>query len=449
MPKNPSNEKSSPEIASMFRQSIAPYSKKLVALHPHLYGSLYRRASEIQALDKILQHLKAAEEQSKVHHYAALPSILDSIKDALHGHPPLSWWNLFTTSLGYAFGKSSDSAKNAEEAKYLSSISQILTEIIRNYQSPNTKLLLDIRLTALEVDARLLEIENIPEGNQEVNETLEYLVSEFKLLTGELNKIIKHPKDHRQQDTTLLLTYIKKVNRLLVIAENIQQTEPSTYSTFIQQGHQETLTKSAKTFVKEFILRGNTPISSWTEEQINSLFELFIHCHEIIFEVSTTDLYNLLNQSDIYFLANPKLNKVRHPIFFSNLLKKYMIHQSKTCQERFEFLRAIAKGIKTDPNISKDPTTYHKNYLIAENDLHHICNFIQLQPKDTLQPLQDPTAIQKEILNRLIMLSNVSRPKDLDFILKTFSEEEKEGRYFLIQEIILEQFIRWRKLGIY
>lgn len=450
MPKKTHDEAKGPEIVKMFRQSIAPYSKKLVALHPHLYGSLYRRASEIQALNKILIHLQAASEDAKQQKYTQLPPILAAIKDALQGHPPLSWWNLFTATVGYAFGRSNDEAKNSEETQYLKAISEILTEMIRRYQSPNTKLLLEIRLTALDVDARLVELDKIPTGVQEVNETLEYLTSEFQLLIQELKQVISLPKESWSQNKETFLHYTVKANRLMNIAENVKATDLGTFIQFAKQGDAEKLKSSLGNFLNQFTLEDNSStLDFWQMEQLNSLFELFAHFPNLLIELPPKELYTLLRQADRLFIADPKLDKVRPAIFFSEILQNYVIHFTEQGTKRFKDLCAQTKEAKSNAGVPKDLVTPYKNYFVAENDLHHICSLIHFKEKKPLASKCDPAQIQKDILNRLISLTNLSQPNDLDVLLKSFSEEEKEGRYFLIQEIILEQFIRWRKLGIY
>lgn len=440
-------DKGGEEIVRMFRHSIAPYSKKLVAFHPHLYGSLYRRASEIQALDKVLSNLRVAEEEAKAHRYGMLPPILLAIKDALHGQAPLSWWSLFTATVGYALRGANDKAKNAEEIQYLTQISEMLTRIIRNYQSPNTKFLLEIRLTALEVDARLLELEKIPEGVQEVNQTLEYLISEFQLVTQELKKVVKLPPEGWSHNSKTLLHYVAAINKLMEILRNVEITDLATYNTFIYQSHVQDLKGSIEEFLQRFTLESNDEV--WEQEQLTNLFKLFDYFPELILLLPPKELYSFIGQLERHFLADPNFNKVRPNIFYSAELKNYVNHYANQCKQYFEHLCAVAKGKVRDQAISKDPAKYFKNYFVAENDLHHLCTLIHFKQKDFSPVRCDPELIQKEILNRMVILANLSQPKDLDAILKSFSDEEKENRYFLIQEVILEQFIRWRKLGIY
>lgn len=440
-------DKDGEEIVKMFRHSIAPYSKKLVALHPHLYGSLYRRASEIQALDKILTHLSLADDEAQAHRYGTLPPILLAIKDALHGQAPLSWWNLFTATVGYALRGANDEAKNAEEIRYLTQISDILTRIIRSYQSPNTKFLLEIRLTALEVDARLLELEKIPEGIQEINQTFEYLVSEFQLVTEDLKKVILLPPESWSHNSSTLLNYVAAINRLMEILHHVEITDPKVYHAFIQQEHIQNLKMSIEGFLRGFSLESSDEL--WEQEQLDRLFELIAYFPDLILLFSPKELYNFLGQVENLFLANPNFNKVRPAIFYSAELKNYVNYYSQQCKQSFEHLCAVAKGRVKDYAVSKDPVKYYKNYFVSESDLHHLSTLIHVKPKEFAPVRCDPEAIQREILNRLVILANLSQPKDLDTILKSFSDEEKENRYFLIQEVILEQFIRWRKLGIY
>ncbi|MBA3602377.1 MAG: hypothetical protein H0W50_01750 [Parachlamydiaceae bacterium] len=450
MERYPSNEKSGPEIVSMFRQSIAPYSKKLVALHPHLYGSLYRRASEIQALDKILVQLRIVAEEAKRHQYNQLPPILEAIKDALDGHSELSWWTLFTTSIGYAFGTSNNQTTNAEEAQYLTTISALLTQIIRDYQSTNTKLLLEVRLTTLGVDARLVELDKIPEGVQEVNETFAYLTSEFELLSKELEKILLLAKVSWNQDSKTFLHYISKTNKLMSIAENIEQTDLATYLQFERSGDIQLLETSIGNILKEYTLPENsTEMNAWQLPQLNTVFELFNHFPDLILLVPAKELSILLQQTEKLFIADPNFDKKRPNIFFSATLKHYVNFTNDICKEQFELLLGISKGNKIDRSISKDMLFHLKNYFMKENDLHHICTLVLTRQKEPMGVQCDPAQIQKETISRMVALSNASQPKDLDQFLKSFSNEQKENQYFLIQEIIMEQFIRWRKAGIY
>lgn len=450
MERNQGNGKSGSEIVTMFRQSIAPYSKKLVALHPHLYGSLYRRASEIQALDKILHQLIIVGAEAKEHHYEHLPPILEAIKDALHGQPELSWWSLFTTSFGYAFGTASNQTKNHEEISYLTSISTLLTEIIRNYQSSNTKLLLDVRLTTLEVDARLVELDKIPEGVQEVNETYDYLISEFQLLTQELAKTLQLPKESWNQSSKTVLHYVVKANQLMAIAKNIEQTDLATFQKFEQSGYVQTLQNSIGNILKEFTLPEHaSEMAIWQMPQLTSFFELFNYFPDLILLLPTKELSILLQQTERLFIADTLFDKKRPYIFFSPALKEYVNAYANTCKEHHALLFGICKGTITDKTISADLVSRLKSYFTDENNLHHICNLVLSKQREPLLVQCNPTQIQKDIITRMVTLSNASQPKDLDVLLKSFTNEEKEHHYFLIQEIILEQFIRWRKSGIY
>ncbi len=448
MEKDQSNGNGKSGIVTMFRQSIAPYSKKLVALHPHLYGSLYRRASEIQALDKILIQLNTVREEAKHHRYDHLLPILEAIKDALHGQPELSWWTHFTTSVGYAFGTTNNQTKNTEEIKYLTAISSILTEIIREYHSSNTKLLLDVRLTALEVDARLVELDKIPEGVQEVNETFDYLTSEFQLLIQELENIVQLPKDSWIHNSKSLLHSIEKTNNLMNIVVNIEQTDLATFQTFEQSGYIQKLEKGIGDILKEYILIDDpAEMAFWQTPQLNTFFTLFNYFPNLIFSLRTKELCTFLQQTERLFISDTTLDKKRPNIFQSAPLKDFVNICAETCQQRFETLRAISKGLKIDRSISNDLRSHLKQHFMMENDLHHICALVLTKPMDPVKC--DSVQIQKEIVQRMVALSNASQPKDLDVLLKSFSDHEKENRYFLIQEIILEQFIRWRKIGIY
>lgn len=448
MAKDNTSQQSKAEILKMFRQSIAPYSKKLVALHPHLYGNLYRRASEIQALDKILEHLIVADEEAKAHRYGLFPSILHAIKDALHGQPPLSWWNLVTASLGYVFKGVTDKSKNLQELKYLKSISEILTHVIRNFQSPNTKLLLDIRLTALEVDARIVELEKIPDGVQEINQTLEYLISEYQLLIQELQKVARLPKKDWSQSGERLLYYIEKANRLMSILQNIQLTDLETFRNFSNLDHLAVLHQGLYDFIKELNIPEDE-INHWQKSELFIVFELFTYFPDLMLLLSPKQMYSILERAENLFLADQNLDKVRPAIFYSPGLKNYVLYYEQLTKEQFEYFKDVAKGIKVDPPLKKDPASYYREFFVIENDLHHLCNLIHTKKGELSSIKCDPNQIQREILNRMIILANSSQPKVLDAILKTFTEEQKENRYFLLQEVILEQFIRWRKQGIY
>lgn len=440
-------DKGADELVKMFRDSIAPYSKKLVALHPHLYGSLYRRASEIQALDKILSNLHIADEEAQTYRYGTIPPILSSIKDALHGQAPLTWWSLFTATIGYALRGANDKAKNAEEVRYLTQISEILTRIIRNYQSPNTKLLLEIRLTALEVDARLLELEKIPEGVKEVNQTFDYLVSEFRLLTEDLKKVVQLPLESWSHNSDTLLHYVDAVNKLMEILRNVEATDSATFNTFVRFDHTEELKKSIEGFLAKFTLDDSDEM--WSKEQLETLFRLFGYFPDSILLLPPKELYSFVGRMEHLFLSDPNFNKSRPDIFYSDELKNYINYAAGKCKENFDHLSAVAKGKVKDPAISKDPVRNYKNYFVSENDLHHLCTLIHFKQNDFSTVRCDPEGIQKEILNRMVILANLSQPKDLDALLKSFSDDEKENRYFLLQEVVLEQFIRWRKMGIY
>ena len=81
--------------------------------------------------------------------------------------------------------------------------------------------------------------------------------------------------------------------------------------------------------------------------------------------------------------------------------------------------------------------------------MHHICTLVLSKQSEPVRVQCDPVQIQKEIISRMVALSSASQPGDLDQFLKGLSNEEKENQYYLVQEIILEQFIRWHKAGIY
>ena len=155
-------------------------------------------------------------------------------KDTLNGKPNLSWWNLFAVSLGNTLAPPADEEeKNYPlEIDYLSQIASLLTEIIRHFKSNDTKLLLDIRLTALEVDSRIIELEKMPHSVKESNETLDYLCSEFRLLITELDALQKTERGPWQTDITNLLNYTLKINQLMRILKNVTQSNPEIYTLF-------------------------------------------------------------------------------------------------------------------------------------------------------------------------------------------------------------------------
>jgi len=440
------------EIVKMFRKSVGPYNKGEIAIHPQLYSGLYHRATEIKALDKIVGQLTNALQDSKSQNYSHLPIILDAIKSTLNGNPQLSWWTLFTVSVGHALTTSNDEEKNKEEKDYLIQISNILTEIIRHYKASNTKLLLEIRLTALEVDSRLVELEKIPHDVVELDETLDYLASEFTLLTNELDRFISSPKENDIHATENLFHFITKTNQLVRIQKNIAHTNPETYKKFTRFPFLKNLYERISVILKNSkpILNEKT-LGLWKMPQLVSIFELFDHFIDITQVLDPTHLYTLLKQAEKFFVANTDLDKKRPQIFSSIELKNYISRKNEEFDKINNHLRAVMKGMKEDRSIRQNLVAYLKNRLMEENDLHHICAMVRFTGEvyQGQTNLKAPPIIQKETLARMNIIINISQPKDLDAILKSFTDEEKETRYFLTQEVILEQFIRWRKQGIY
>lgn len=441
------------EIVKMFRESVGPYSKALVALHPHLYESgLYHRASEVKALDKILGQLSQVSVEAKSQNYKNLPPLLDAIKEALNGNPQLSWWNLVTLSVGQALATANDEETNTEEKEYLAKISEILTEIIRHYNSPNTKLLLEIRLTALEVDSRLVELDKLPQNMKEPDEALDYISSEFRLLNKELERVKNTPSNVWNKDTKTLLDYVSKTNQLIRVLQNIKQTNPDTYQKFLKQNHLQTLYERISLLIQESILIPDpSNLDIWQNQQLEAFFELFLRFPDVILLINTIDLCTLLKLSEQHFVEDTNLEKVRPAIFSSNELKSYITVRNIEFSKLQDHLRAVVRGLKEDRSITQNPVNFYKRRLMEENDLHHICAMVRFKPKDYQPPsdLKEPQQIQRESLTRMNSMVSASQPKDLDAALKSFTDEEKENRYYLTQEVILEQFIRWRKQGIY
>lgn len=441
------------EIVKMFQDSVGLTGKKSLAMHPHLYSDLYNRASEIKALDKILYLLTHAAAEAKEQKYHSLPPILAAIKDTLSGKPQLSWWNLFTLSVGHALATSSDEEeKNVEEHRYLTQIAEILTEIIRNFRSANGKLLLEIRLAALDIDSRLVELAKIPKDSEDADETLDYLTSEFRLLNKELERIKNSPQEEWSSNSTSIFHCLKKANQLLGILASVAETNPKTYQRFIQLPHLKNLQQGVIFLLSESNLAADPEaFKFWQLPQLTELFELFTRIPNSIIAVTPTHLCTLLKQAEQLFVEDPSLNKKRPKIFASIELKHYVTHFNEEFAKFSTHMRAVIKGIKEDRTIKDNAMAYFKKSLMSENDLHHIAHKIRFKGSDYDQgsPFKHPALIQQEILNRMILLANISQPKELDAILKSFSDEEKENRYFLTQEVILEQFIRWRKQGIY
>lgn len=446
--KNPSQG-----IVRMFQNSVTQSNKESVALHPHLYSGLYHRASEIKALDKILYDLKLAAEEAKEQKYKNLPPILAAIKDTLNGKPQLSWWNLFTLSIGQALSTSkNEEENNIEENKYLAQISEILTGIIRNFRSPNSKLLLEIRLAALEIDSRVVEIDKIPQDVNDADETLDYISSEFYLLIKELERIKNNPPDQWNRNNLVIYECIKKATQLMRVLTKISETNPKTYQKLISLSLMQKLQSGIDFILSEFrIADDEASIDFWQAEQLDDFFKLFSYLPNNILALRPAELYMLLKQSELLFIENPNLDKKRPKIFSSQELFSYIIYYNEEFIKSNSHMRAVIKGVKEDRAIKQNPIAHFKQRFMEENDLHHIVSKIRLKTKDYEQQssFKQPSAIQQEVLNRMILLANISQPKELDAVLKNFTELEKENRYFLSQEVILEQFIRWRKQGIY
>jgi len=446
--KNPSQG-----IVKMFQSSVSLPNKGSVALHPQLYTGLYHRASEIKALNKILSDLKIAAEDAKEQKYQNLPRILAAIKDTLNGKPHLSWWNLFTLSVGHALASpTNDEEINIEENRYLAQISEILTKIIRNFRSPNSKLLLEIRLAALEIDSRVVELDKIPQDMEDQDETLDYMTSEFNLLIKELDRIKNLAPEEWNRNSEVIYHCINKANQLMRIASNIAETNPKAYQKMIASP----LLKKLQAGI-EYLLAGfriddeRDSLYFWQSPQLEEFYKLFNLFPNSILSIRPIELYTLLNQSEKLFIEDNSLDKIRPKVFSSTELNDYISFYNEEFTKINSHIRAVIKGIKEDRTIKQNPVVHYKQRLMEENDLHHICSKIRFKSKDYDQnsQLKHPATLQQEILNRMILLANISQPKELDTVLKSFTDPEKENRYFLSQEVILEQFIRWRKQGIY
>lgn len=436
-------------LAQVFQKSVSPYSKAL-AVHPHLYGGeLYNRASELKALDRLIIQLQLLEPEIKKKNYSLLPPILEAIKDALNGNPKLSWWNLVTVSIGQAFYQEDDEEdKNSQEILCLSEISKILTEIIRTYHSSNTKLLLEIRLTTLEIDSRLIELEKIPGSTKESNETLEYLSSEFHLLTRELDAFIKSAEDSLQDNFSNLQVIVKKIVQLLGIVSHLAETHPEIVRQFNKKEQlQNFIDKVCILIKKTSFFFDPAKMSLWASDDLLSFLNLFIQIPKLVEFISIIDLSTLLIHLEQLFVNDKNLDKTRPSIFASPFLVNFVSKKSLESSTTVDVIRLAARG-KKDPSIA-DPLKFLKNALMEENDLHNICTMIRFKSEDLNSGMKNPSAIQNSCLNNLKTMAHNSQPKDLDHILKSFTTDAMATRYFLLQEVILEQFIYWRKHGIF
>lgn len=441
------------DIVGVFQESVMPYSKSQMALHPHLYDTgLYHRASELKALDALVSQLEQILIETRSQNYKNVPSLLNAIKETLTGKPKLSWWNLFTVSIGHALStaETDDEQRNEQEIRYLNEISKSLTEIIRSYSSTNTKMLLEIRLTALEVDSRLVELEKMPTIGGESNETLDYLSSEFMLLNEELTNILKSPHQGWKQDIHNLISCISKTNQLMRILQTTLQNQHETYQQFLKKQHLEGLEqKITQRLADAEITSPSVSIEIWTAENLNELFELFQYFPNAINSLNSSFLSSLLIQAEELFVKDTNLHKTRPAIFSSQGIRKYISTKNEEFTKIVEHLRAISKG-KVDRTITSNPFAYYRSRLQEENDLHTICAMIQYKPSDySASPLKSPTQIQKDILLRMRIITSCSQPRELDQVLKSFTHDELATRYYLAQEVMLEQFIFWRKNGIF
>ena len=136
------------------------------------------------------------------------------------------------------------------------------------------------------------------------------------------------------------------------------------------------------------------------------------------------------------------------PEIFSS---RELIYYLNGCNEEFskiaQHLREVSRG-KEDRAISKDPVSYFKKCMTDENDLYNICAMSRFN-MEMLENSKGPSPIQAECMGRMRLIAASSQPRYLDALLKELTHEQLENRYSLLQEIILDQFIRWRKQGVY
>lgn len=437
-------------LAQVFHKSVSPYSKAL-SLHPHLYGGeLYNRASELKALDRIVTHLRVVADEAKQKKYSNIRPILEAIKDALSGNPKLSWWNLMTISIGHAFSQADDDDyKNMQEKAYLSEISQTLTEIIRTYYSTNTKLLLEIRLTTMEVDSRLIELEKIPGHTKESSETQEYLTSEFRLIDRELDNLSTIPPAKWNENLGNLLTLIRKVNQLMQILESLKVSNPEAYALFCRKDHLQNLSlKMASVIEKCRLIPSDEGMAFWDAANLNEFFNLISNFSGIVDRIQLSDLTTLLIQLENQLVNDPEASKETPPIFSSPVLMQVIIQKDAQAAKLCEQVRAAVRA-KKEHTLIRDPLNFFRTALMGENDLHNLCSMARFSPQESSRQPKSPSQIQRECVLRMKTLAHCSQPKDLEKVLNSFTVEEMAIRYYLLQEAILEQFIYWRKNGIF
>lgn len=436
-------------LASVFIKSVSPYRKAL-SLHPHLYGGeLYNRASELIALDRLIGQLKNISGEIQKKSYKNLSPVLEAIKDALNGNPKLSWWNLATISIGSAFSQEDDEEKNIREIEYLTEISGLLTEIIRSYQSTDTKLLLKIRLTALEIDSRLIELEQIPGSTKESKETLDYLSSEFSLLNKELKNLIETPHAQWKNDLEGQLSLIKKANQLMRIIAGLSESSPQAYKLFSKKQHlAELSTQMTELLKKSQLIVTPKKLDFWNAENLNELFALFEFFPAISEHLDFSALVSLFMHCEWLFVNDQSTQK-RHPqILSSPFLIQLAIQKDAMFAQDLEKAKAASKS-KTQKSLYTDPVIFYTKRLKEENDLYNLSSMIRDQSGESFSGEKQPSQIQKNSLLRMRAFAHTSQPRDLDNVLKSFSAEDTASRYYLLQESILEQFIYWRKHGIF
>lgn len=438
-------------LAGVFLKSVSPYSKAL-ALHPHLYGAeLYNRASELKALDKLVGQLKIVVEETKRKDYQSLRPLLEAIKDALNGNPRLSWWNLITISIGQAFAQDlGEGERNLQELAYLAEISALLTKIIRGYQSTNTKLLLEIRLTALEVDSRLVELEKIPGTMEEPNETLDYLSSEFHLLNRELETLLSAAVGNWGNNLENMLALIKKSNQLLHILDGLMTTNLQAYQQFCKKDHIHSLSSKMTTVL------GNSDLTLsaennliWDVKNLDEFFALISYFPQISDHIFLSDLAGLLMHAEELFINDSTPQKKRPAIFSSAFLKKLIVQKDAAYSDYVEPIKAAVKAKTAPPPIPDADVDAFKRRLMEENDLHNLCGMLRYKALDFASEAKTPIQIQKDCLLRMRTLIHSSQPRSLDHVLKAFNTEKAATRYYLLQEVILEQFIYCRRHGIF
>lgn len=437
-------------LAEVFQKSITPYSQAL-SLHPHLYGGeLYKRASELKALTRLVKQLREAHEEAKKNQYHNLPPILEAINDTLNDTAKPSWWTIFTHSIGQTFTSEDDEEeKNLREMEYLTEISAILVQIIRTYRSTDTKFLLRVRLTTLEVESRLLELQKLPGCSRESNETLDYLSSEFRLLTSELEILSKAAFKERADNLGSVIALVKKINQLMQVLSRLALSDPATHKQFCSKSYLSDLQRKAVAMIENSdLVRPMQEMSYWNAENVDSLLSFLSYFPDITEAIPLSNLTTLLMHLERLFVDDPSPDKIFPEIFSSAYIKQLVMRSNAKAAKVVDQMKEAIRN-KKDRSLTGSASLNYKNLLMEENDLHNLCAMIHYKPQDFAGSAKSPPLIQKDSLSRMRFIAHSSQPKDLDNVLKSFTADEMATRYFLLQEIILEQFIYWRKHGIY